>query len=121
MHPGYRLPCFFVIEHGRRKILHFNVTGHPTASWIVQQLRDAYSDSHPYQYAILDRDAKFGTDVIELLKASSIEPKHTSPSSPWQNGVAERWIESCRCELIDHIIALNELHLRRLIRDYISY
>jgi len=115
------LYCFFVIEHGRRKILDFNVTEHPTASWIVQQLRDVYSDSHPYQYAILDRDAKFGTDVIEFLKASSIKPKHTSPSSPWQNGVAERWIGSCRLELMDHVIALNESHLRRLIRDYISY
>ncbi len=115
------LYCFFVIEHGRRKILHFNVTEHPTASWIVQQLRDVYSDSHPYQYAILDRDAKFGADVIEFLKASSIKPKHTSLSSPWQNGVAERWIGSCRRELMDHVIALNESHLRRLIRDYIFY
>jgi len=115
------LYCFFVIEHGRRKILHFNVTEHPTAPWIVQQLREAYSDSHSFQYAILDRDAKFGTEVIEWLKASGIKPKRTSHSSPWQNGVAERWIGSCRRELLDHVIALNESHLRRLIRDYISY
>ena len=115
------LYCFFVLEHGRRKIIHFNVTDHPTGPWIVQQLREVFSDSHPYQYAILDRDAKFGTEVVELLKASGIKPKRTSPSSPWQNGVAERWIGSCRRELIDHVIALNESHLRRLIRDYVSY
>lgn len=115
------LYCFFVIEHGRRKILHFNVTDHPTGPWIVQQLREVFSDSHPYRYAILDRDAKFGTDVIELMKASGIEVKHTAPSSPWQNGVAERWVGSCRRELLDHIIAVNESHLRRVIRDYISY
>jgi transposase InsO family protein len=114
------LYCFFVIEHGRRKILHFNVTDHPTGPWIVQQLREVFSDSHPYQYAILDRDAKFGPEVVELLKASGIKPKRTSPSSPWQNGVAERWIGSCRRELIDHVIALDESHLRRLIRDYVS-
>jgi hypothetical protein len=66
------LYCFFVIEHGQRKMLHFNVTEHPTASWVVQQLRDVYSDSHPYQYEILDLDAKFGTDVIEFPKASGI-------------------------------------------------
>jgi putative transposase len=115
------LYCFFVIEHGRRKILHFNVTEHPTSTWIVQQLREAFPDCSPYRYAILDRDAKFGVDVIDLLKASGIRPKQTSPSSPWQNGIAERWIGSCRRELLDHVIVLSDAHLHRLIRDYISY
>jgi transposase InsO family protein len=115
------LYCFFIIEHGRRKILHFNVTEHPTSAWIVQQLRDAFPESCPYSYAIFDRDSKFGTDVIDLLESSSVKPKRTSPLSPWQNGIAERWIGSCRRELLDHVIALNEYHLRRLIRDYISY
>jgi putative transposase len=115
------LYCFFVIEHGRRKILHFNVTEQPTASWIVQQLRDAFAESCPCRYAILDRDAKFGAEAIDLLESSGVKPKRTSPMSPWQNGIAERWIGSCRRELLDHVIALNESHLRRLIRDYISY
>jgi putative transposase len=115
------LYCFFVIEHGRRKILHFNVTEHPTGPWIVQQLREAFSESNPCQYIIFDRDAKFGTEVTELLKATGIKPKRTAYSSPWQNGVAERWIGSCRRELLDHVIVLNESHLRRLVRDYISY
>jgi len=87
----------------------------------VQQLREVFSDSHSYRYAILDRDAKFGMDVFDLLNASGIKPKRTSPSSPWQNGIAERWIGSCRRELLDHVIALNEFHLRHLIREYISY
>ena len=82
------LYCFFVIEHGRRKILHFNVTEHATAPWIVQQLREAFPESCPYRYAILDRDAKFGADVIDLLEASGVKPKRTSPLSPWQNGIA---------------------------------
>jgi transposase InsO family protein len=115
------LYCFFVIEHSRRRILHFNVTDHPTGSWIAQQLREAFSESNPYHYVILDRDAKFGTEVHEILKASGMNLKRTSPASPWQNGVAERWIGSCRRELLDHVIALNESHLRRLIRDYIAY
>jgi putative transposase len=55
------------------------------------------------------------------LESSGVKPKRTSPMSPWQNGIAERWIGSCRRELLDHVIALNESHLRRLIRDYISY
>jgi putative transposase len=52
------LYCFFVIEHERRKIVHFNVTEHPTSSWIVQQFREAFPESCPYRYALLDRDAK---------------------------------------------------------------
>jgi putative transposase len=115
------LYCFFVIEHGRRKILHFNVTDHPTGPWIEQQLREAFSESCPYRYAILDRDAKYGKDVMELLLSSGIKPKQTSFRSPWQNGVSERWIGSCRRELLDHVIVLNENHMRRLIRDYVSY
>jgi len=113
--------CFFVIEHGRRKILHFNVTEHPTGSWIVQQLREAFPESSPYRYMILDHDAKFGSEVMDFLTVQGMKPKHISPASPWQNGIAERWIGNCRRELLDHVVAFNEVHLRRLIRTYISY
>ena len=90
-------------------------------AWIVQQLREAFPESCSYRYAILDGDAKFGEDVTELLRASGIKPTRISPASPWQNGVAERWIGSCRRELLDHLVVLNDVHLRRLIRGYISY
>jgi len=115
------LYCFFVIEHGRRKIVHFNVTEHPTGPWIVQQLREAFPESCPYRYAILDGDGKFGKEVTDVLTTDGMKPVRISPASPWQNGVAERWIGSCRRELLDHVIVLNDVHLRRLIRDYISY
>ena len=88
------LYCFFVIEHGRRQILHFNVTKHPKESRVVQQLREAFPGGSAYGYAILDRDAKFGGEVIDLLESSGIKPKRTSPSSPWQNGITERWTEA---------------------------
>jgi putative transposase len=115
------LYCFFVIAHGRRKILHFNVTRHPTADWVVQQLREAFPEASPYRYVILDRDSKFDADVIAFLKATGLEPKRTSVQAPWQNGIAERWVGSVRREILDHVIALNEQHLRRLIRDYVNY
>ena len=115
------LYCFFVIAHGRRKILHFNVTRHPTAEWVVQQLREAFPEAGPYRYVILDRDSKFDADVIAFLKATGLKPKRTSLRAPWQNGIAERWVGSCRREILDHVIALNEQHLRRLIRDYVNY
>ena len=115
------LYCFFVIEHGRRKILHINVTRHPTAEWVVQQLREAFPEAGPYRYVILDRDSKFNANVAVFLKATGLKPKRTSIQSPWQNGIAERWVGSCRREILDHVIALNETHLRRLIRDYVNY
>lgn len=115
------LYCFFVIEHGRRKILHFNVTRHPTAEWVVQQLREAFHEAGPRRYVILDRDVKFDADVLAFLNATGLKPKRTSIQSPWENGIAERWVGGCRRELLDHVIAPNEAHLRRLVRDYVSY
>ena len=115
------LYCFFVIEHGRRRILHFNCTEHPTGNWIVQQLREALPLPCPYRYALCDRDAKFSNEVIGFLKASGIKPIRTSLRSPWQNGIAERWVGSARRELFDQVIPLNERHLRRLGREYLAY
>ena len=115
------LYCFFVIDHRRRRILHFHVTPHPTAAWVVQQLREAFPQASPYRYVIFDRDSKFDAEVIAFLKATGLTAKRTSVQAPWQNGVAERWVGSCRREILDHVIALNQPHLRRLIRDYVDY
>jgi hypothetical protein len=75
----------------------------------------------PYRYAILDRDAKFDAEVITFLQATGLEAKRTSVEAPWQNGLAERWIGSCRREMLDHVIALNERHLLRLLHEYLRY
>ena len=115
------LYCFFAIEHERRKILHCNVTEHPTAEWIVHQLREAFPEACRYRYVILDRDRKFDGEVIGFLKAAGLEPKRTRVQAPWQNGIAEGWIGSCRREILDHVIPLNEDHLRRILRDYVTY
>lgn len=113
--------CFFVIEHARRKILHFNITSHPTADWVVQQLRATFPEAGAYRYVILDHDSKFDADVLRFLEGTGLKAKRTSVQAPWQNGLAERWVGSCRRELLDHVIPLNETHLRRLIRDYVAY
>ena len=115
------LYCLFVIEHGRRRILHFNVTRHPTAEWVVQQLREAFPEAGPYRYAIFDHDSKFHPDVMGFLKTTGLKSKRTTVQAPWQNGIAERWVGSCRREMTDNVIALNERHLRRLMRDYVNY
>lgn len=115
------LYCFFVISHNRRRILHVNVTKHPTSGWINQQLREAFPFAASHKYLIFDRDQKFGIEVIAAVKATGIIPKQTSFRSPWQNGIAERWVRGCRRDLLDHIIAINERHLKRVLGDYVSY
>jgi len=115
------LYCFFVISHDRRRILHFNVTRHPTSSWIVQQLREAFPYQSTPMFLIFDHDAKYGLDVPAAIRSMNIACVQTSIQSPWQNGVAERWVGSCRRDLLDHIIALNERHLKRLLFEYVTY
>jgi hypothetical protein len=112
---------FFVISHDRRRILHFNVTSHPTSTWIVQQLREAFPYRLSPRFLIFDRDSKYGLEVACAVRSMAIRPVRTSFESPWQNGVAERWVESCQRDLLDHIIALNERHLKRLLADYVGY
>jgi putative transposase len=113
--------CFFVIAHDRRRILHLNVTQHPTSAWVSQQLREAFPYDCAPKYLIFDRASNFEGDVIDTIKSFGIEAKRISFRSPWQNGVAERFVGSCRRELLDHVIVLNARHLRRLLGDYIRY
>ncbi len=112
---------FFVIEHGRRHILHFNVTFHPTAAWVTQQLREAFPYDAAPRYLIFDRDSIFSSAVVGFIKAMGTKPVRTSYRSPWQNGTAERWIASCRRKLLEHVVVLGERHLVRLVRSYICY
>jgi transposase InsO family protein len=113
------LYCFFVIAHDRRRILHCNVTKYPTSAWVVQQMRETFPyDSAPH-YLIFDRGPQFNNEVLETAKSFGIQPKRTSFRSPWQNGVAERWVGNCRRDLLDHVIVLNERHLKRLLIEYV--
>ena len=115
------LYCFLVIEHGRRKILRCDVTAHPTSEWIVQQLRETFPEVDPYRYVIFDHDSKFNVDVIRLLMATGFQPKRTKHPGALAERNCERWVGSCRREMLDHIIPLDERHLRRLLREYASY
>jgi len=115
------LYCFFLIGHDRRKILHFNVTQNPNAVWVAQQLREAWAYTQPHRFLLLDRDSKFGVDVISVVRDMGSQPTRTAFRSPWQNGVAERWVGSCRRDLLEHVIVLNERHLKRLMGEYVRY
>ncbi len=115
------LYCFFVLSHDRRRILRFNVTKHPTSLWIVQQLREAFPFESTPRFPIFHRDGKYGVEIPVAVRALKMNPVRTSFESPWQNGLAERWVESCRRDLLDHVIAVTERHLKRMLSDYVRY
>ena len=115
------LYCFFVIDHDRRRILHLNVTQNPSAPWVALQLRQTWAYDQPQRFLIFDRDAKFNAEVVATVEDYGMRPMRTALPSPWQNGIAERWVGSLRRDLLDHVIVLNQRHLRRLMKNYICY
>jgi putative transposase len=100
---------------------HFNVTRHPSARWVIQQLREAFPDHSTHRYLILDNDAIFSAEVACTIPRFGIHPQRTAFQSPWQNGTAERFVGTVRRELLDHVIVLSEDHLRPLLREYVDY
>jgi len=115
------LYVFIVLCHDRRHIVHFNVTAHPTARWTAQQLVEAFPFKSAPRYLLRDRDAIYGEKVRRRIKSLCIEEVVTAAHSPWQNPFVERIIGSIRRDCLDHIIVLNERHLRRILREYFSY
>lgn len=119
--PLVRSTAFFIIGHDRRHILQFNVTRYPTSTWIAQQLREAFPYKPVAEFMILDHDSKYGAEVFASMHAMNITAVRTAVACPWQNGVAERWVGSCRRELLDHVIAINESHRKRLLACFVRY
>ena len=96
-------------------------SNHPTSEWVIQQLREAFPNELAPNYVAFDNDTIFSTEVSTSIESLGIKPKKTAYRSPWQNGTAERWVGSCKRELIDHVIVFDEDHLRRLLWDYVRY
>ena len=115
------LYVFLVLAHDRRRILHFNVTAHPTAEWTGQQLREAFPFDQLPRYLLRDRDAIFGDDFRRQVTDMAIQEVLSTPRSPWQRAYVERVIGSIRRECLDHLIAFNETSLRRILRSYVEY
>ena len=115
------LYCFVVLHHDRRKVLHFNVTAHPQAMWISQQLVEAFPFDAAPRFLIRDGDGKYGEAVLRRITSMGIDDKQTSPGSPWQSPYVERFIGSVRRECLNHVIVLSEKHLTRIVQDYVDY
>jgi putative transposase len=115
------LYVFVVLSLDRRHVSHFNVTTNPTADWTSLQLIQAFPFDSAPKYLIRDRDGVYGQKVVETLDFLGIAQIVTAPRSPWQNGYCERVIGTIRRECLDHVIVLNENHLRRVLKEYLAY
>jgi transposase InsO family protein len=112
---------FIVLEHDRRKVLHFNATEHPTGAWTAQQIVEAFADREAARYLIRDRDSRYSADVRLRIQSLGMQEILTAPRSPWQNPYAERLIGSIRRECLNHYIILNARHLKRTLSSYFRY
>ena len=115
------LYVFLVLAHDRRRVIHFNVTAHPTAEWVSQQLVQAFPWDTAPRYLVRDRDAIYGERVRQQLKDMAVKEILTAPRCPWQSPYVERLIGSIRRECLDHIIVINQDSLRRTLRSYFAY
>jgi putative transposase len=115
------LYVFVVLAHNRRRVLHFNVTEHPTAAWTAQQIVEAFPEDHAPKYLMRDRDSIYGTAFRTRLTGMGIDEVLSAPRTPWQNPFVERLIGSIRRECLDHVIVLRERHLRGILASYFAY
>ncbi len=112
---------FVVLAHHRRRVIHFNVTSHPTAEWTARQIAEAFPwDSAP-GYLLHDQDSIYGELFRNRVRDMGIGEVLTVPRSPWQNAYVERLIGSIRRECLDQVIVLNESSLRRILKLYFQY
>jgi transposase InsO family protein len=115
------LYVMIILAHDRRKIVRFDVTRYPTASWLARQVTDAFPWDTAPRYLLRDRDALYGQDFRKQVDAMGIAEVVSAARSPWQNAYVERVIGSIRRECLDYIVIFNERHLRRVLSTYIDY
>lgn len=116
-----RLFALVVIGHGRRQLLWFAVTRHPTAEWLSQQIVEAFPWDTAPAYLVRDNDRSYGQVFLNRLRSMGIRDRPTAPRSPWQNPYVERLIGTLRRECLDHVLILGEWHLRRVLKSYSLY
>ena len=122
--PTVRFKVLFVLvilAPHRRRVVHFNVTEHPTAQWTAQQIIEAFPWDTAPKYLLRDRDGIYGDTFQRRVQSTGIEEVLSAPRSPWQNAFVERVIGSIRRDCLDHVIVLNDCHLKRILTDYFHY
>ena len=118
----FRILCACIIlTHARRRVVHFNITDSPSAVWTGQQVIEAFPWDTAPRYLLRDRDGKYGHEFVSRVRLMGIEQVKTAPRSPWQNCFVERLIGAIRRDCLDHVIVINEQHLRRILKEYFLY
>lgn len=112
---------FFIIELGSRRVVHVNVTRHPTDAWVAQQVRETTPYDERPRFLIRDNDSKYGQTFTRVAKDRRIDVLRTPVRAPKANSVCERFIGSVRRECLDHMIVLGDRHLQRLIGEYVAF
>jgi transposase InsO family protein len=115
------LYVFLVLAHERRRIVHFNVTAHPTAEWTAQQFREAFPWDTAPRYLLRDRDRIFGRNFVDQVMAMGMKQVLSAPRSPWQRAYVERVTGSIRRECLDHVIVFNERSLYKHLQSFVGY
>jgi transposase InsO family protein len=110
-----------MLSHGRRRLVHFNVTGHPTAEWTARQLIEACRLEESPRHLIRDRDQVYGERLSRQARMFDVREAVIAPQSPWQNAYAERVIGSIRRECLDHVVVIGERRLLRIMSKYVAY
>jgi transposase InsO family protein len=113
--------AFLVMGHGRRQLLWFGVTRHPTAEWLAQQILEAFPWDTAPTYLVRDNDRAYGQVFRTRVRAMGIRDRPISPRSPWQNPYVERLIGTVRHDCFDHVLIFGEEHLRRVLTLYARY
>jgi transposase InsO family protein len=116
-----RLFAFLVLGHGRRQLLWFEVTRHPTAEWLARQITEAFPWTSAPTYLVRDNDRAYGHVFTSRVRAMGIRDRPISPGSPWQNAYVERLIGTVRRECLDRLLIFGEAHLRRVLASYAAY
>jgi transposase InsO family protein len=116
-----RLFAFLVLGHGRRQLLWFEVTRHPTAKWLARQITEAFPWASAPAYLVRDNDRAYGHAFRSRVRAMGIRDRPISPRSPWQNPYMERLIGTVRRECRDRMLIFGEAHLRQTLSSYAAY
>lgn len=114
------LYIFLVLAHDRRRVVHFNVTANPTAECATRQVTETFPYDEAPRYMIRDRNSIYGDVFRGRVKAMGIKEVLIAPRSPWQSPYVERLIGTLRRHLLDHVVVIDEKHLRRLLREYLD-
>jgi transposase InsO family protein len=115
------LYVFVAMEIGSRRILHANVTEHPTAEWTTQQFREILADLHPYRFVVHDHDSIFSTSLDAALNDFGVRVLKTPVQAPKANAHCERLVGTIRRECLDYVMPMNERHLRRILKEFVGH